>query len=216
MTDTCCKKKRDWSAWHEQYEDKSSPLRHRLSVVQREIRRVLPKQLDRPFSIISLCAGHGNDVIPVLEDYAQVQQVRARLVEVDPSSVAKLRNKIRAAGLNHLEVIQADAANTDVYRGMVPADLVLLCGVFGNISDIDIHNTIGSLPQLCRPGSTVIWTRSRRVPDITPAIRQWFRESDFEETTFYAPDGELFTVGAQVFEGEAIPLQSVKLFTFIV
>jgi hypothetical protein len=99
---------------------------------------------------------------------------------------------------------------------MVPADLVLLCGVFGNISDADIHNTIGSLPQLCRIGSTAIWTRSRRAPDITPTIRQWFRESDFEEITFYAPDGELFTVGTQVFRGQPLPLQSGRLFTFLV
>ena len=216
MTDSFCIKKRDWSAWHEQYEDESSSLRHRLSIVQQEIRRALPRQLERSFSIISLCAGHGKDVIPVLEEYAHVQRVRARLVEIDPNGICKLRNNIQAAGLNHLEVMQADAACTDVYRGMVPADLVLLCGIFGNISDADIRNTIGTLSQLCRVGSTVIWTRTRRAPDITPTIRQWFRESDFEEITFYAPDGELFTVGAHVFGGQPIPLQSVRLFTFLV
>lgn len=215
MSDICCKEKRDWSAWHEQYEDKSSPLRHRLSVVQREIRRVLPRQLDRSLSIISLCAGQGSDVIPVLKEYAHVHRVRARLVEADPSIVSKLRNKIHAAGLNHLEVMQADAACTDLYRGIVPADLVLLCGIFGNISDSDIYNTIRGLPQLCRTGSTVIWTRSRRAPDITPAIRQWFHETAFDETTFYGPDGELFSVGAQVFGGQPIPLQNVRLFTFL-
>lgn len=216
MTDSFCKQKRDWSAWHEQYEDKASSLRHRLSVVQREIRRVLPRQLDRSFSIISICAGEGKDVIPVLQEYAHVQRVRARLVEIDPNIIGKLRKNIHAAGLDHFEVMQADAAYTGVYRGMVPADLVLLCGVFGNISDADIRNTIGTLPQLCRIGSTVIWTRTRRSPDITPAIRGWFRENDFEEITFYAPDGELFTVGAHVFGGQTIPLQTVRLFTFLV
>lgn len=216
MSDSFCREKRDWSAWHEQYEDKASSLRHRLSIVQREIRRVLPKQLDRSFSIISICAGQGKDVIPVLGEYAHVQRVRARFVEIDPNSIGKLRNNIHAAGLNHLEVVQADAAYTDVYRGMLPADLVLLCGVFGNISDPDIRNTIGALPQLCRIGSTVIWTRTRRTPDLTPAIRRWFRENDFEEITFYAPDGELFTVGAHVFGGQPIPLRSERLFTFLV
>ena len=214
MTDTW--KKRDWSAWHEQYEDLSSPLSRRLFFVQREIDRALPRPLDRLFSIVSLCAGQGNDLIPVLQKYVYIQWVRARLVESDPNSVGKLRNTIHSAGLNHLEVMQADAAFTDVYRGMVPVDLVLLCGVFGNISDADIQYTIASLPQLCRTGSTVIWTRSRRAPDITSAIRQWFRESDFEEITFCSPDGVLFTVGAHAFRGQPIPLQSSKLFTFIV
>ena len=216
MTDAFCKEKRDWSVWHEQYEDESSSLRHRLSIVQREIRRALPRQLDRSFSIISLCAGQGKDVVPVLEKYEHVQWVRARLVEIDPTSIGKLRHNVAAAGLNHLEIMQADAACTDAYRGIVPADLVLLCGVFGNISDADVRNTIGTLSQLCRNGSTVIWTRSRRTPDLTPAIRRWFRESDFEEITFYAPDGELFTVGAHVFGGQPIPLQNVRLFTFLV
>ena len=214
MTDNC--EKRDWSAWHEQYEDQFSPLSQRLSVVQREIQRALPRQLDRSFSIISLCAGQGNDIIPVLQKYAYIQWVRARLVESDPNSVCKLRNKIHSAGLTRLEVMQADAAYTDTYRGIAPADLVLICGVFGNISDADIQYTIASLPQLCRTGSTVIWTRSRRAPDITPAIRQWFRESNFEEITFYAPDGVLFAVGAHAFRGQPVPLQRVKLFTFIV
>ncbi len=36
--------------------------------------------------------------------------------------------------LRGVEVIAADASMTDAYVGAVPADLVLLCGVIGNIS----------------------------------------------------------------------------------
>jgi hypothetical protein len=35
--------------------------------------------------------------------------------------------------------------------------LVLVCGVFGNISAKDIEGTIARLPQLCADGATVIW-----------------------------------------------------------
>ena len=58
---------------------------------------------------------------------------------------------------------------------------MLACGVFGNISDADVFHTINLLPQLCRPGATVIWTRSRRVPDLTPAIRQYFAAHGFAD-----------------------------------
>ena len=32
-----------------------------------------------------------------------------------------------------------DASTTSAYRGAVPADLVLACGIFGNVSDEDIQ-----------------------------------------------------------------------------
>jgi len=100
-------------------------------------------------------------------------------------------------------------------EGIVPADLVLACGVFGNISDADIGRTIATLPQMTRAGGTVIWTRSRRSLDLTSAIRQAFGEADFTETAFHAPDDVLFSVGACRFHGEPQPLQATTLFTFI-
>jgi hypothetical protein len=63
-----------------------------------------------------------------------------------------------------VEVVTADASLTDHYRGMAPADLVLVCGVFGNITDEDIERTIDSCPQLCQTSGTVIWTRHRAIP----------------------------------------------------
>jgi hypothetical protein len=49
--------------------------------------------------------------------------------------------------------------------GFRPADLILLCGVFGNISQGDIANTINHLPQLSAEHATVIWTRHRHPPE---------------------------------------------------
>lgn len=183
---------RDWHAWHEQYDDASSPLKHRLSTVQRKIHWALPPQLDCVFSIVSFCAGQGTDVIGVLKDYAHAARVRARLVEYNFANVERMRDEAHAAGFDHLEIVRADASYTKVYEGRVPADLVLICGVFGNISDVDIQRTICSLPQLCRTGSTVVWTRSRRVPDVTTRIREWFGDNEFDEISFTRPLGCCF------------------------
>ena len=40
-----------------------------------------------------------------------------------------------SAGDADVEVLVADAGRTDSYAGRVPAEVVLVCGVFGNISD---------------------------------------------------------------------------------
>ena len=83
------------------------------------------------------------------------------------------RARARAAGLERVEIVTSDAALTDNYRDMAPADLVLVCGVFGNITLGDIERTVGACCQLCKAGGTVIWTRSRAAPDRVPLICEW-------------------------------------------
>ena len=72
-------------------------------------------------------------------------------------------------------MIEGDASLARHFAAAVPADLVLVCGVFGNISADDIAATVAALPSFCAPGASVIWTRHRRPPDLTPAIRALVR-----------------------------------------
>lgn len=203
----------DWVAWHGDYMNPGSALSRRLRVIQDLLRRALPVRPRDPVKVISLCAGRGDDVIEVLRDYAHADMVRARMVELDPRNVAAMSESAAAAGLR-IDIVQADAAEPGLYVGAVPADVVLLCGVLGNISDHDVRFTIGSLPQLCRAGGTVIWTRSRRPPDLTPQIRSWFSESGFSEVAFVAPGDALFSVGAARLHGASQPLGCRRFFTF--
>ena len=80
----------------------------------------------------------------------------------------------------------ADASLVASFADALPADVLLLCGIFGNVSDRDIERTVQAAPALCRTGATVIWTRHRRPPDLTPQVRAWFTESGFEEVAFDA------------------------------
>jgi hypothetical protein len=43
----------------------------------------------------------------------------------------------------------------------VPAEIVLVCGLFGNLSDADIRRTIRHLPVLCTDRASVLWTLGR-------------------------------------------------------
>jgi hypothetical protein len=203
----------DWVAWHRDYEDPASALSRRLRVVQDQLRRALPSRPREPVQVISLCAGRGDDLIAVLREYPYAGMVRARLVELDPRNVDAMSASARAAGLA-LDIVQGDAAEPSHYAGAVPADVVLLCGVLGNVSERDVRFTVASLPQLCRTGATVIWTRSRRPPDLTPRIRRWFAASGFSELAFVAPTDALFSVGAARFDGRTEPLGSHRFFMF--
>jgi hypothetical protein len=208
-------KQRDWHAWHSDYEDANSDLSRRLNVVQAEIRKVLPSVPTAEFNVVSICAGQAHDLIGVLSEYPHADKVKARLVELNPHNVEQIRAKVAAAGLD-VDVVEGDAADTSLYEGATPADLVLAVGIFGNISDADVFTTIKTLPQFCKPGATVLWSRGRRLrPDITAQIRSTFVDAGFVETDFHAPEDARFQIGADRYEGPAQWLQPGHLFTFL-
>jgi Putative methyltransferase len=185
-----------WVRWHRAYEDPESPLSERLRLVQAALRSALDRQPPGPVRVISMCAGQGRDVIDVVATHERANDVQALLVELDPALAAFARDRAAAAGVaERIRVVQGDAALTSLYAEAVPADLVLVCGIFGNISDGDIEGIVAALPSFCAPGASVIWTRHRRPPDLTPTIREWFARAGFEEVSFDAPDPYVLAVG---------------------
>jgi ACT domain-containing protein len=197
---------RDWHGWHTDYDQADSALAHRLLMVQAQIRVVLDNAPPGEVNAISVVAGQGRDLIGVLADHPRRHEVHAVLVELDPANAEHARSSARAAGLDQVTVITGDAADLAHYADFVPANLVLLCGLFGNIKDADIEHTIDTCDQLCAPGGTVVWTRGRRTRfDRFPLICEWFEERDFERRWVSPPDVG-FGVGAHRFVGEPTPL----------
>jgi hypothetical protein len=130
-------------------------------LVQGHLRAELERAPAGDVRLISLCAGQGRDVIGVLTGHPRRDDVRARLVELDERNVALARQAAQAAGLHGVEVLQADAGITDACAGAVPAQVVVACGIFGNITGSDIQATVAALPSLRAPGALVLWTRHR-------------------------------------------------------
>lgn len=206
---------RDWVAWHEPYDQAGSHLSRRLAIVQRRIREALSAQPAGPIRVISMCAGQGRDLLGVLADHHRREDVVARLVELNPLLAAHAAQSARSAGLTNVDIAVADAGFSGAYEGLVPAHVALVCGVFGNVSEKDIRQIVLALPRLCLPGATVIWTRHRRAPDRTGAIRECFAESGFEELAFDTEDDFPFGVGTHRLTGEASPYQrDLRLFEF--
>ena len=202
----------DWWEWHEGYARPSSGLADRLAAVRAQIDRVLDSTAPDPVRVVSACAGDGRDLLGVLSRRSDADRVIALLVEHDARLAARAR-AAAAALPARVEVRQADAARSDVYA--VPADLVLLCGIFGNVSDADVRATVEASPQLCAPGAEVVWTRHRGDPDLTPSIRGWFADAGFAEVAFISPGGQEWSVGVHRLVAEPLPLAAGRhWFTF--
>ncbi len=196
---------RDWRAWHDAYDDPGSSLARRLVVVRARIADTLDAAPPGPLRAVSMCAGQGRDLIPVLANHPRGPDVTALLVELDPALAATARRSAADAGLPGVEVVTGDASLTDAYAGRVPADLVLACGVFGNISESDIRRTVGCCAQLCATGGIALWTRRRTPPDLVPQICDWFGHEGFELNWLSDPAAG-FGVGVHRFTARPRPL----------
>jgi hypothetical protein len=190
---------RDWQAWHEEYDDPASSLSRRLRDVRAQLAGLVAGD-GEPLRLLSLCSGDGRDTIPVLA--AADREVEACLVELDPALADAARRSASAAGVV-VDVRTADAGSPDTFADRLPVDVLMLCGIFGNISDRDVVRCVGASRGLVRPGGTVIWTRGSRVPDDPtdrdgdPAewIRRLFLQAGYEEVAYVAPPDATYRVG---------------------
>lgn len=208
--------RRDWYEWHRPYDVPGSALAARLELVQAHIIRALEAAPPGPVRVVSICAGQGRDLIGAVAAHGRAPDVHARLVELDPRNAEVARELAGHAGLD-VEVVTGDASMSAAYSGAVPAGIVLACGIFGNISHADIRKTVGLLPMLCDEGATVIWTRHRRPPDLTPAVRRWFADVGFESIAWDGPRSHRYVgVGVERWpQGPGILREGVRFFQFV-
>jgi hypothetical protein len=205
----------EWLRWHRGYRPGSS-LARRLATVQRLIRATLDRAPPGRIRVLSLCAGDGRDLLGVLASHPRAPDVDGRLLDLEPALVAAGRRHIAELGLARLAFVRRDASTTTASAGATPADLVLACGIFGNVTDSDVAHTIAELPRLCARGGTVIWTRGRFPPDLTPSIRRWFAEAGFEELAFRPIRGTTAAVGAHRLRSRSVRFRSgIRMFTFL-
>jgi hypothetical protein len=172
---------RDYQRWLGSYDDPASGLSWRLRQVQEWLRADLVRRPGAA-TVVSVCAGDGRDILEVLGEGDD--RVRVTLLEAHPVIAEMARSRARSAGLTNVDVRTCDAATTDNYLDVVPADVVLLVGVLGNISEQDLWRTIAAAPQLCAPEATLIWSRGRDRDDLNDRLRGEFLRSGFLELDY--------------------------------
>ncbi len=206
----------DWIAWHRAYDDPDSVVSRRLSFVRSMLSSALDAAPRGPIRLLSICAGDGRDVIGVLSSHPRRGDVDATLVDQDPALCETARAAARGQGIDNLRCELGDAGLATWYAATRPIDVLLACGVFGNISPDDLQRTIESFGAAVATGGHVIWTRHRRPPDQTPAIRQWFVVSGFEEVAFCEVPDSLSSVGLHRRGRRPMPQElPVRLFQFV-
>src|SRR5207248_10524841 len=107
---------------------------------------------------LSRGAGDGRDIIPVVAQRPAGQRPELVLVELDPGSASAARSRAVDAGVK-ATVVVGDAGLGSTWHDQLPVDLLMLCGIFGNVADEDIRKTIFSAPAMLTPTGAVIWTR---------------------------------------------------------
>jgi len=149
----------DWYEWHKGYEE-STALIQRLEKVREHITGALDGMAPGAIQILSICAGDGRDLISAIREHPRHCDVTATLLELDPRLVAQGRLLARTAGVQQqVQFAHGDATRSDAYEDSVPCQLILACGVLGNIAPETTASFIALASAACAHGGTFIWTR---------------------------------------------------------
>ncbi|BCL37523.1 class I SAM-dependent methyltransferase family protein [Nostoc sp. MS1] len=208
---------KDWYEWHDLY--KTEPrLQQRLEIVQEFITHSLNASPDGTIRVVSVCAGDGRDLLGTLKNHPRAKDVYARLVELNPQLVERGRATIESLGLaKQIEFVNGDATIASNYVGAVPADIVIVCGVFGNLTDeAQLSRLLDNLRFLSKQGAFVIWTRghSQGIAH-SDTVRRILSASEFAEVNFKLTATGDMGVGIHRYQGENLPQpKEQQLFVF--
>lgn len=206
---------RDYVEWHRWYDDPSSGMSWRLDRVRHHVAAALDER-PGPVRIVSSCAGDGRDVLGVLSERADAVRVKVCLVEIDPQLAKGAETAAAALPDTTVEVRRADAGLAATFRGAVPADVVLLVGIFGNVSEADLWTTIAAAPQLCGQDAVLLWSRGRNRGDLNDEVRQRFSAAGFVELAYETNDSASApALGVVRYEGAPVPLRDARWFRFV-
>ncbi|MBD2567951.1 class I SAM-dependent methyltransferase family protein [Anabaena lutea] len=208
---------KDWLEWHDLYNSEPK-LQQRLEIVREYISYSLDNSPTGAIRVVSACAGDGRDLLGTLANHPRAKDVSARLVEINPQLVERGRATIESLGLTkQIEFINGDATAADNYVGAVPADIVIVCGIFGNLADEnELNRLLGNLSFLSKKGAFVLWTRGHSNGiAYSETVRKYFRDFGFEEINFKITATGDMGVGIHRYLGENLPTpKEEKLFVF--
>jgi hypothetical protein len=205
---------RDWLAWHDRYADPHSWQSLRLKVVRRELDGLLTGR-HGPVRLLSLCSGDARDTLPVLA--ASATDVAAVLVELDPDLADDARRVAADLGVE-VEVRTGDAGLAATWADVAPVDVLMLCGIFGNVVSDGIRRTLDSARRMLYRGGAIIWTRGSGglgQPDAAEWVHHLLVEDGWEPRAFVRPDDAEYRVGVHVRPEHVEGSVPERLFTFV-
>jgi hypothetical protein len=192
-------------------------FQQRLLAVQEHLAECIDLAPRGRVRVISMCAGDGRDVIGVLGSHPRQKDVSAWLVESNRQTVADGARQTLSAGLeNTVKFLNEDGTVYATYKKIVPADVVLLCGVWGHVPTNERAQLVRAMACLCKPGSAVIWTRGVS-KDMTRLheIESLFDSSSWEQVRLSITSDKKWAVATHRFRGPPLELpESGQIFHF--
>jgi hypothetical protein len=150
---------RGWSGWPDEAY-KREGFQQRLSFVHDHLTECLNTAPRGAVRILSICSGDGRDVLGVLESHRRATEVTASLVELDSQSVAAGESRAKESGLESaVRFLNTDATVFETYQAIAPADIVLVCGVWGHVPADERGQLVRAIECFCKRDGRVIWTR---------------------------------------------------------
>jgi hypothetical protein len=202
-----------WYQWHAPYDALDTAQTERLGVVQEALLAYFDQARSGELRAVSVCAGQSRDLLPVLISHPRGADVAATMLELDELNASFLHGALGSTRLSKVEVVVGDAGLSDAFLGLVPADLLVMCGVFANIELGDAERTVDALPSLCAEGGTVVWSTYGASYADLDAVLARFESGPFERVSLVRT--EEYAVAAHRFTGTPVPLTpSERLFRF--
>jgi hypothetical protein len=191
----------------------AAPPPARVELVQRHVRAFLDSgDAGSRVRVVCASAGRGLELLPVLAAHRRRADVRARLIDLDPANIAAACELVAELRLDwNVELARADASTAEAFAGAVPADLLLLRGVFARLPLEAARTTVDRLPELCAAGATVIWAHDRAA-EAAWELRGWLERTGFAQEDVATADCDS-SVTVYRFGGTPIPLsRGARLF----
>ncbi len=198
---------KDWVAWHDAYDRPGSDLSRRLTAVQGLLRTALDHCERGPIRLLSVCAGDGRDVLQTLAEHPRAADVCAVLVESDKELCRRAAGSTTGgstAGGASVDIRQADAGDVAAWIDLAPVDVLLACGVFGNLDREQLERCVQTLPVGCHEGTALLWTRGRGPEDPGPDLDRWLTRAGFRSTARVSPERAGYRVGLDRYGGPTV------------
>lgn len=202
-----------WYQWHAPYDALDTTQTERLGVVQEALLAYFDQAPAGALRAVSVCAGQSRDLLPVLINHPRGAEVTATMLELDELNASFLHGALGSTRLSKVEVVVGDAGLSDAFLGLVPTDLLVMCGVFANIELADAERTVETLPSLCAPGGTVVWSTYGASYADLDAVLASFESGPFERVSLVRT-GE-YAVASHRFTGATVALTpGMRIFRF--
>lgn len=203
----------DWHTWNDHYDNADSELSKRLNKVKEYLKNTL-LNIEIP-TVLNICSGQGKDILESMVELDKDAEVY--LIDTNTNSLNAAINFAKTNNIGTITFINEDASHTSTYKkyDIPKSNIVLACGLFGHLNQEDSYGLVDFLKTQIKANGTVIWTKNIENDSISN-LRKYFIDNNFEEISYFGPEGSPWAVVCNKYIGEEFDLsKEYKIFNFI-